>query len=174
MIGASIHIGQWLAANGLSQDIQEGNICVAGQGTSALLYASEHGKPRLTEKLELIGQQDWVAAVLDAEQLKQLGLPVSRHLVAGIDMARLDTVNEHGVCGARWMVEDGEKGVAMHCGQHGGLGSQETHPFLLINHPDQSATKKAQPTCLVDIAPTILDFLNVPHEPMDGRSLLIL
>jgi arylsulfatase A-like enzyme len=90
----------------------------------------------------------------------------------GIDMARLDTVNAHGVSGARWMVEDGEKGVAMHCGQHGGLGPQETHPFLLINHPAHAAATMAKPTSLVDIAPTILDFLSVPHEAMDGRSLL--
>jgi arylsulfatase A-like enzyme len=70
------------------------------------------------------------------------------------------------------MVEDGEKGVAMHCGQHGGLGPQETHPFLLLNHPDRRAEKIAQPTSLVDIAPTILDFLSVPYEAMDGQSLL--
>ena len=172
VIGNSIHIGEWLAANGLSHEIQAGDICVAGQGTSALLYATEHGKAQLTEKLEHIKQQEWVAAILDAEQLARLGLSVSRHLVMGIDMARLDTVNAHGVSGARWMVEDGEKGVAMHCGQHGGLGPQETHPFLLINHPAHAAATMAKPTSLVDIAPTILDFLSVPHEAMDGRSLL--
>ena len=172
IIGNSIHIGQWLAANGLSHEIEVGDICVAGQGTSALLYATEHGKVRLNEKLEHLKQQEWVSAVLDAQQLAQLGLPESRHLALGIDMARLDTVNEHGVSGARWMVEDGEKGVAMHCGQHGGLGPQETHPFLLLNHPDRRAEKIAQPTSLVDIAPTILDFLSVPYEAMDGQSLL--
>jgi arylsulfatase A-like enzyme len=172
VIGDSIHISQWLAANGLSHEIQAGDICVAGQGTSALLYATEHGKARLTEKLEHIKQQEWVAAVLDAGQLARLGLPESRHLAMGIDMARFDTVNAYGVSGARWMVEDGEKGVAMHCGQHGGLGLQETHPFLFINHPAHAAATMAQRTSLVDIAPTILDFLSVPHEAMDGQSLL--
>ena len=172
VIGDSIHITQWLAVNGLSHEIQAGDICVAGQGTSALLYATEHGKARLTEKLEHIKQQEWVAAVLDAEQLARLGLPKSRHLAMGIDMARFDTVNAYGVSGARWMVEDGEKGVAMHCGQHGGLGPQETHPFLFINHPAHAAATMTQRTSLVDIAPTILDLLGVPHEAMDGQSLL--
>jgi arylsulfatase A-like enzyme len=31
---------------------------------------------------------------------------------------------------------------------------------------------RAGPTSLVDIAPTLLDFLGLPADDMDGRSLL--
>lgn len=172
VISKSIHIGQWLAENGMADEMNTGQICVAGQGTSALVYATEQGKKKLITKLELIEQQEWVSSVLNSDMLGQVGLADIHKLVFGIDMARVESINHYGVSGARWMVEDGELSIELNCGQHGGLGSQETHPFLFLNHHSFSARQIERPTSLIDIAPTILDFLGISHDSMDGQSLL--
>ena len=39
-IGRSVHIGKWLAANGFGEEVRDGRIGVASQGTSALIYAT--------------------------------------------------------------------------------------------------------------------------------------
>ena len=44
--------------------------------------------------------------------------------------------------------------------------------ILLTNPPAHVAATITSSTSLVDIGLTILDFLSVPHEAMDGRSLL--
>jgi len=69
------------------------------------------------------------------------------------------------------MVEDGEERPEIGCGQHGGLGPQETNPFLLLAHSGLTASRVERPTSLIDIAPTILDFLGVTYEKLPGKSL---
>lgn len=171
VIGNSIHLGKWLSNQGLENEIQAGQICIAGQGTSALIYATEQGKNKLRDKLDLLKKQEWVSSILDADELDEIGLSNSDHLVYGIDMARTSAVNDHGVIGAKWMIEDGEASIELSCGQHGGLGPQESHPFIFMNHAAQTPKQIEQPTCLIDIAPTILGFLGISRDAMDGRSL---
>jgi len=69
------------------------------------------------------------------------------------------------------MVEDGEERPEIGCGQHGDLGPQEINPFLLLAHSSINATRVERPSSLIDIAPTILDFLGVTYEGLPGKSL---
>jgi arylsulfatase A-like enzyme len=56
-------------------------------------------------------------------------------------------------------------------GEHGGWGASETRPFLIVDHESIAPEVVEQPTSLIDIAPTMLDFLGLPHSGVDGRSL---
>ena len=56
------------------------------------------------------------------------------------------------------------------CGQHGGLGPDETRPFLMVNDGRSSGTLK-QASSLVDISPTIARFLGLPLAGFDGSPL---
>jgi arylsulfatase A-like enzyme len=170
-IGRSIHVGNWLLQQGLESELQHGRIAVASQGTSALIYATERARAALLELLPRLRQEPWAGAVLTGEALAETGLS-GRDLFAAVDTARRDERNAYGVVGTRWLVEDGEGPPEIGCGHHGGLGPQETRPFLVLIHPSLGAGTIGQPTSLVDIAPTILSFLGQPADLLDGHTLI--
>ena len=110
----------------------------------------------------------WAADVLVGADLAAQGFTADG-VVAAVDMARQGEANPYGVPGRRWMVKEG-KPVPIGCGQHGGLGPDETRPFLMVNDGRSSGTLK-QATSLVDIAPTISSFLGLPFADFDGSPL---
>ena len=87
-------------------------------------------------------------------------------------MARRDAPNPHGVRGQRWTVAEDDKPASLGCGQHGGWGPDEIRPFLLLNGGGLVPGRIERSTALVDMAPTFLDFLDLPQSGMDGVSLL--
>ena len=171
-IAHSVHIGNWLRARGAGELLDRGRLAVASQGTAALLYAMPDARPALAPLLEAMRAEPWAGSILTGDALDEHGFGPDEALVAAIDTARTERPNAHGVPGERWMIEDGEGTPAIGCGHHGGLGPQETRPFLLIDHPSIAAGRIADTTCLIDIAPTLLDFLGAERSGMDGRSLL--
>ncbi|WP_296324712.1 alkaline phosphatase family protein [Reyranella sp.] len=169
-IGRSVHIGNWLAENGLEAELKEGRIGVASQGTAALIYAMGEARAAVEYLLPTMLTEPWAGSILTGEALAATGL-TSDALVAAVDTARHDERNEHGVPGTRWLVEDGEGTPEIGCGHHGGLGPRETRPFLTFIHPEVGQGEARRKTSLVDIAPTILGFLGEPVDDMDGVPL---
>ncbi len=169
-IGRSVHIGNWLAGNGLEADLQEGHIGVASQGTSALIYAIGSARAAVEDLLPKMRREPWAGSILTGEALAETGLTADA-LVAAVDTTRHDESNDHGVRGTRWLVEDGEGTPEIGCGHHGGLGPAETRPFLTFIHPDFGQGEAGRTTSLVDIAPTILRFLGEAVDDMDGAPI---
>ena len=170
-IGRSIHVGKWLAANGLASEVADKKVGVASQGTSALIYAVDEARAAVERVLPAIERQPWTGAILRGEALAATGL-TGKTLVAAVDTARSDEVNSFGIPGGRWLVEDGEGPPEIGCGHHGGLGPDETRPFLVLAHPDFGKGTIGRPTSLVDIAPTILAFLGQATDQMDGTPIV--
>ena len=169
-IGRSVHVGRWLSENGLEAELRHGRIAVASQGTSALIYAMERARPALDEALTRMRKEPWAGMILTGETLAATGLSGAT-LFAAVDTARHDERNGYGVAGTRWLVEDGEGPPEIGCGHHGGLGPQETQPFLVLAHADFGGGRIERTTSLVDIAPTILDFLGQPADRLDGAAI---
>ena len=169
-IGRSIHIGNWLAGNGLEAELNEGRIGVASQGTSALIYATGAARAAVADLLPKMRQEPWAGSILTGEALTATGLTADA-LVAAVDTTRHDESNPFGVTGTRWLVEDGEGTPEIGCGHHGGLGPAETRPFLTLIHPEFGRGEAGRTTSLVDIAPTILRFLGEAVDDMDGAPL---
>ncbi|TAJ90047.1 alkaline phosphatase family protein [Reyranella sp.] len=169
-VGRSIHIARWLSENGLEAELRHGRIAVASQGTSALIYATEKARPALEGVFPHMRHEPWVGAILTGEMLAATGLS-GKMLFAAVDTARHDERNGYGVAGTRWLVEDGEGPPEIGCGHHGGLGPQETRPFLVLVHPDFGQGRIERTTSLVDIAPTILSFLGQPVDRFDGTAV---
>ena len=119
-IGDAIDIEDWLASHGLGELVESGDVAVAGQGTSALLYATDRGRSRLLGVVEEIRRAPWAADVLVDADLAARGFAADG-VVAAVDMARQGEANPYGVPGRRWMAKEG-KAVPIGCGQHGGLG----------------------------------------------------
>jgi len=171
-IGDGVDLDGWLARQGLAREIAAGAVAVAGQGTAALLYATSAARAALIGVLDRLRAEPWVGDVVVGEELARLGFAPSGGVVAAVNMARRAEANDYGVPGRRWTVmEDGKRPV-IGWGQHGGWGPDETRPFLLLNAPQLAPGRVERPTALVDIAPTLLDFLGLPADGMDGRSLL--
>jgi arylsulfatase A-like enzyme len=63
------------------------------------------------------------------------------------------------------------KPVPVGSGQHGGWGPDETRPFLMLNDGGRTTGVRREASSLVDIAPTIIDFLGLPGDGFDGASL---
>jgi arylsulfatase A-like enzyme len=167
-IGDSIDVEGWLASQGLKDLVEAGDVAVAGQGTAALLYATERGQAGLTGVLDAMRRAPWAADVLVGSDLARKGFAADG-VVAAVDMARQGDANPYGVPGRRWVAEEG-KPVPIGSGQHGGLGPDETRPFLMLNDGRSSGTLR-EPTCLVDIAPTIASFLGMSLDGFDGSPL---
>jgi hypothetical protein len=167
-IGDSIHIGRWLASKGLSAQIEQGRIAVASQGTAGLIYATPDARTALLRCLDDMAHEPWAGRILGVEDLHRLGLGGDDALVAAVDTAG----NARGMPGNRWLVADGEKTPEIGCGHHGGIGPDETRPFLVLLHPQVAPAVLEAATSLPDIAPTLLRFLGQACDGMEGRTLI--
>ena len=168
-IGNVIDVEDWLSGQGLADLVASGDVAVAGQGTSALLYATVRGRAALLGVLDAVRQAPWAAEVLVGDALVRAGFAAEGGVVAAVDMARDPEPNPFGVPGRRWVVSEG-KPVPVGSGQHGGRGPDETRPFLMIN--DGRATGRiGQATSLADVAPTIARYLGLSLDGFDGRPL---
>ncbi len=170
-IGAAVSIEDWLAERGLWKLLEAGEVAVAGQGTAALLYATARGRPALLGVLDAMRGEPWADGVLEGEALRPYGFAAEGGVVAAVNMARRPEANRHGVVGKRWVAAEPGKPVPVGSGQHGGWGPDETRPFLMVNHPDRGPDVRQAPSSLVDIAPTIIDFLGLPAAGFDGSPL---
>ena len=170
-VGEGVSIEAWLRDRGCAEDLARGGIAVAAQGTSALLYALPQARSKIAQLLPSMAAQAWAGCVLAGSEMEARCRIAGDHLVAAVDMGYQGRTNPFGVVGVRFVSTDGEKPAKSGCGQHGGLGPDETQPFLLLNHPSIMPRVSARATSLVDIAPTILAFLGLPSEDLDGRRI---
>ena len=145
-------------------------MAVAAQGTAALLYATRAGRDRLLEVLAVMARQPWAGEIVTEPKLTALGHAARDGVVAAINMARAETANDYGVAGWRWTAAEPGKPAAIGSGQHGGFGPDETKPFLMLNGSGVAPGELGRASSLVDIAPTILNFL-IPAGELDGSPL---
>jgi len=169
-IGAAVSIEDWLAERGLWRQMESGDVAVAGQGTAALLYATDRGRAALLAVLADMRREPWADGVLQGDELGRYGFSAEGGVVAAVNMARRPEGNRYGVPGKRWVATEGDKPVPVGSGQHGGWGPDETRPFLMVND-GRTAGERREPSNLVDIAPTLIDFLGLPVKGFDGASL---
>ena len=164
-----------LISAGLKRDIESDDIVAMANGTSTLIYlhpAHTHLRQRLGDFLRA---RAWAGQVFGAEELGRIGQAPHQGLAFAVSMAADDLLNEYGVPGRalaakpRW-----DKPDRLGCGQHGGLARYEQSPVLLIHGPGFApGGVRAEPTHIVDLAPTIMRHLGIPAPGMDGRPLQI-
>ncbi len=171
-IGAVVDIERWLAERGLGALVHAGDIAVAGQGTAALLYATDRGRAPLLDVLGAMEAEPWSDGILAGDALGVRGFAARDGVVAAVNMGRLDETNPHGVRGKRWVAGEGGKAVPIGCGQHGGWGTAETRPFLMMNDGRGGTGVCSRATSLIDIAPTIARYVGLPMDGFDGSPLL--
>ena len=170
-IGDYVAIETWLESRGLGDELANGRIAVATQGTAALLYAATESRAALLDVLDAMRREPWAAEVAAEDGLARLGHAASGGVVAAVNMGRREDRNAHGVPGVRWVATVPGNPDKTGCGQHGGWGPDETRPFLLLNGMNVAPGVHDRTTSLVDIAPTIIAFLGLPLAGLDGAPL---
>jgi hypothetical protein len=170
-VGHGINVTAWLDENGYGALREAGQIAFATQGTAALLYAIGEAERVVPDALAKLKSAPWVGEIATGAQLEQLGIASEGGLVAGISLARDPAPNEFGVAGQRWASFNGPEFKGIGYGQHGGWGPDETRPFLIVDHPAGKPVRRTERTSLIDIAPTIITFLGLPVDGMEGKPI---
>ena len=160
---------------GLKAAVGSTDVVVASNGTSASIYLSDAARPRAGGIVEFLRSQEWIGDVFAGSDLAALGHRTDTPLAIAVTTRNLDTTNPYGVAGMSHTIADPLSGEShIGCGQHGGLGRHEQHPFLLVRGGGFGGGKRVDaPSSPVDIAPTILRHLGLPHDGMDGAPLAI-
>jgi Type I phosphodiesterase / nucleotide pyrophosphatase len=158
---------------GLKHGPESGDVVAMANGTAALIYLHPDAEARRPAVAAHLRSAAWAGKVFDIESLSEVGQAPLHGLAFAVAMRADDELNAFGVPGRsltarpRW-----DKPDRLGCGQHGGLGTWEQSPILLIDGPGFAAgSKRDDAARIVDLAPTILRHLSVPARGMDGRSL---
>ncbi|WP_226574321.1 alkaline phosphatase family protein [Acuticoccus sediminis] len=172
-VGEVVDIDAYLVADGLKREGGT-DVVVAPNGTGALVYVAPEAADRVSAIADAIAAAPWSGTVLAGDQLAEIGQAPTGGLAIAVSMAASDAPNTYGVPGTSAAARPaGGKPDRLGCGQHGGLGRYEQSPVLMIRgRGHRPGIRSGEPTSIVDLAPTILTHLGVPHEGLDGRDLL--
>jgi arylsulfatase A-like enzyme len=168
-----IDIERELIAAGLKDSESSGDVVAASNGTSALIYVHADCSDRIPVLRAYLERADWVGRVVPACSLGLIGQAPHHGLAFAISMRASDEPNIHGVRGSSLVAKPASgKADRLGCGQHGGFGTYEQSPFLMIDGAGfRSAAVRRDGAAVVDIAPTILAHLGLAADGMDGTAL---
>lgn len=167
-----IDIAERLVQGGWKASADSADVVVAPQGTSAIVHFALQAADRVERVAGWLRQQDFVGDVFMDAELIALGMPAGGSLRIAVTLAGDDQPNPFGVPGRRDVAENALGGESKpgH-GQHGGLGRHEQRPFLALRGGGFEPGHRVEPASLIDLAPTFLRHLGLPHDGLDGKAL---
>jgi arylsulfatase A-like enzyme len=171
-VAHGIDLNDLLVAAGLKQGPDSREVVVAPNGTAATLYFADPESDLVPRVAHFLSGENWVGQLFASDRLAAAGLPADTPMRIAVSLAGEDKANPHGVPGYAPIVldpSDNESKVGF--GQHGGLGSHEQSPFLMVEGGGFAPGRRGEPSSLIDIAPTVLRHLHMDHDDMDGRAL---
>jgi hypothetical protein len=172
-VRAVVDIEAELIAAGLKRDAADASLMSVSNGTAALVYLHPDRAAEAGVVLGFLAGRPWAGAVFSGAGLAEIGHAPQDHLLCAVAMATEATPNGHGVPGLAFAAKPaGGKPDRLGCGQHGGLGAAEQMPFLMIEGEGFSADARHEaPTSPINLAPSILRHLRLPHDGCDGTAL---
>lgn len=161
-----------LIGAGLKAGPSSGEVVSVSSGTAALIYVHPDSAARIPALSEFLTSAPWAGRVFPPDRLGEVGQAPRDGLAFAVSMRAEDRANAHGVPGLSLEALPRGKSDHLGFGQHGGLGTYEQAPLLMIEGPGFDAgAARAEPTSVIDIAPTVLRHLGLPDSGMDGRPL---
>jgi hypothetical protein len=149
------------------------DIVAMANGTATLIYLHPNAQDRRAALEAWLRAAAWSGQVFAPDELGAVGQAPHHSLAFAVSLRADNEVNAFGVPGRslaakpRW-----DKADRLGCGQHGGLGTYEQSPVLLIDGEGfTGGARSRHPVRMVDLAPTILRHLAVPGNGMDGQAL---
>ena len=140
---------------------------------SANIYLSQEGRPRLEAIVDFLNDLEEVDGIFYGADLSRLGHNSNGPLAISVTTKNSRQENKFGIKGLSIAIEDPlHSDTKIGCGQHGGLGDFEQNPFLMIKGSGfLPGTECSDQTSAVDIAPTVLTFLDQSFSGLDGNPL---
>ena len=162
-----------LIAAGFKSGPGSKEVVVASNGLSASIYIAPTALDRLPAMIDFLNDDKRIDQVITGAALEAVGHRADSPLAIAVTGLQTDEENEFGVPGMANAFGDPLSSDALPgCGEHGGLGDFEQHPFLLIRGEGfEPGTEHHDETSAVDIAPTILRHLQLGCASMDGKAL---
>jgi arylsulfatase A-like enzyme len=172
-VGEVVDINAAFTVAGLETAPDSPSLLAVSNGTAALIYLHPDRANDADAVLDFLRGQPWVGTLLAREDLQAVGQSQTGGLLCAVSMRADDRENVYGVAGISAAVRPIQgKSDRLGCGQHGGLGTFEQMPFLLIEGPGFGrGLERSDPTSIIDLAPTILHHLDVPADGCEGRAL---
>ncbi len=172
-VSGVIDVEAELLAAGLKSAPDSSDVIAMANGTSSLIYLHASAEQQRGRLRDFLAAQSWVGRLIDATELGSIGQAPHYRLACAVSLAADTSENEYGIPGRslaakpRW-----DKPDRLGCGQHGGLGTFEQSPLLMIDGKGFAAGgERNKPAHVVDLAPTILRHLDLPAGGMDGGPL---
>ncbi|HEV2439606.1 MAG TPA: alkaline phosphatase family protein [bacterium] len=172
-VAGVVDIEAELIGAGLKAGPSSGEVVSVSSGTAALIYVHPDSAARIPALSDFLTSAPWAGRVFPPDRLGEVGQAPRGGLAFAVSMRAEDRANAQGVPGLSLEALPGTgKSHHLGFGQHGGLGAYEQAPFLMIDGPGFDAgAARAEPTSMIDIAPTVLCHLDLPAANMDGRPL---
>lgn len=170
-VSGLVDIDKKLAEAGFGSELASGRLVTAPNGTAALVYlqAPEAVRTRLEA---FFRQADWLSDVVCRRQFELYGISQAPALEFFLSLkSDPAALNPYGVAGESLACLVPGSPYPIGCGQHGGFGLHEQSPYCLVNHPGLRPSEISAVTDLTLIAPTVLRFLGLSLDGLDGRSL---
>lgn len=168
----SIPVADRLVAAGLKESADSDDVAVAPQGSAGLVYLAPRARERQERIVAFLVSQPEIASVHAGGSLATVGLCEEGGLAVAFSMTKRGEENEFGVRGHTYCVAGSGKQPKPGVGQHGGLGDFEQRPFLVLRPPGGGSPRvHLGATSILDIAPTVLGFLDHAADGLDGRCL---
>ncbi|HEY0919317.1 alkaline phosphatase family protein [Devosia sp.] len=172
-VRANVDVAHELVGAGLKGARDSDDVVVAPNGTAALIYVADAARERLPAIAAFLSKASWCGACYSEDRLHEVGLPAGGGLAFAVSMSCDDGANEFGVPGSSYNAQPptpANNWIGM--GMHGGLGPHEQAPFMILEGTGFAAGAEIEAsTSAVDVAPTILQFLECPVDEVDGRRL---
>ena len=174
-VSGIIDVEDELVTAGLKAAPGSDDVVAVSNGTAALIHVHPDAAGREAALDDFLRSRPWCGAVYRDGGLAGIGQAPAHGLAMAVSMADGDGTNAFGIRGISPAAKPAEgKPDVVGAGQHGGLGAGEQSPFLFADGPGFDAgTEVGRTSSVIDIAPTVLTFLGVAHDPgsMDGRAL---
>lgn len=171
-VDRAVAVDRLLVEAGLKQSLTSVDVAVAGQGTAGLIYLAAGAAARLGPIAAWLARQDWAGEILVGHEMTAHGHAPEDGLAIAFSMRKSSAANAHGVPGLSDLVVASGGKEKLGVGQHGGLGRFEQAPFLIATGAAFAPHSECHgPSCITDIAPSILAHLGQPVGGMDGAPL---
>ena len=172
-VSGVVDINGELVDAGLKANADSGDILAISNGTSALIYVHPDHESVVPSLDDFLHTRSWTGEIIRSADLATVGQAPRHGLSFAVSLKADDAPNAFGIRGSSLEAKPGDlKSDHLGCGQHGGLAAYEQAPFLMIDGTGFSpGTGRQEPSCITDIAPTILTHLGLPASGMDGRAL---
>ncbi len=155
------------------KDTGDPSLLAVSNGTSALIYLHPDRDESAGAVLAFLKSRSWAGTVLEGDALAAVGQGLVGGMLCAVAMRSNDQANEFGVRGMSAAAKPSiGKPDRLGCGQHGGLGTYEQMPFLMIEGRGfRRPATWSDPSSVIDLAPTILRHLNISSDGCEGRAL---